>query len=175
VARDWYALGLLASALVSGCSGSSGVDAAEAADAAPAPQAARPAKATVRVASADPTTAADSLERTREIEVMRETFTYQGGARDPFNSLVTGLSTGPELADLQLVGIYEDMRTPSNSVVVLREKKQDGKRYKLRAGDHLGRIRLAQIRPREAVFMIQDLGFERQETLSLRKQEEATP
>ena len=168
MARDWYVLGLVAVVAVTGCSGRGGVDEAEAAA---APTLTMPAKMKARVAT---DSASDSLSRAREMEVMRETFTYQGATRDPFNSLVTGLSVGPELADLLLVGIYEDMRTPSNSVVVLREK-QGEKRHKLRTGDELGRIRLVQIRSREAVFKIQDLGFERQETLSLRKQEEATP
>jgi hypothetical protein len=45
----------------------------------------------------------------------------------------------------------------------------------MRVGDQLGRSRLVQIRARDAVFMIQDFGFERQETLSLRKQEVETP
>ncbi len=63
---------------------------------------------------------------------------------------------------------------PSNSVVVLREKVSS-KRHKMRVGDQLSRARLVQIRPRDAVFMIQDFGFERQETLSLRKQEDVTP
>ena len=35
--------------------------------------------------------------------------------------------------------------------------------------------RLVQIRPRDVVFTIDDFGFERQETLSLRKQEVETP
>ena len=35
--------------------------------------------------------------------------------------------------------------------------------------------KLTQIRARDAVFTIQDFGFERQETLSLRKQEVETP
>jgi hypothetical protein len=34
---------------------------------------------------------------------------------------------------------------------------------------------LTQIRARDAVFTIQDFGFDRQETLSLRKQEVETP
>ena len=45
----------------------------------------------------------------------------------------------------------------------------------LRVGDQVGRARLVQIRPKDAVFRIQDFGFERQETLSLRKQEVETP
>jgi hypothetical protein len=118
---------------------------------------------------------ADSVQRAREIEVMRETFAYAGGTRDPFASLIDLDKSGPEIADLDLVGVYLDLRTPSNNVIVLREKNTSAKRHKMRVGDQLGRARLTQIRPRDAVFMIQDFGFERQETLSLRKQEVETP
>jgi hypothetical protein len=117
---------------------------------------------------------ADSIQKAREIEVMRETFAYAGGTRDPFASLINGSSTGPEIADLDLVGVYQDLRSSSNSIVVLREKAT-AKRHKLRVGDQVGRARLVQIRPRDAVFTIRDFGFERQETLSLRKQEVETP
>ena len=117
---------------------------------------------------------ADSVEKAREIALLRETFAYAGGTRDPFSSLLNVDKNGPELADCDLVGVYQDLRTPSNSVVVLREKVSS-KRHKLRVGDQLSRARLVQIRPRDAVFMIQDFGFERQETLSLRKQEVETP
>jgi len=117
---------------------------------------------------------ADSVQRAREIDVMRESFAYAGGTRDPFASLINADNTGPEIADLDLVGVYLDLRTPSNNVVVLRERASS-KRHKMRVGDQLGRARLVQIRPRDAVFKIQDFGFERQETLSLRKQEVETP
>jgi type II secretory pathway pseudopilin PulG len=117
---------------------------------------------------------ADSVQKAREIEVMRETFAYAGGTRDPFSSLINGSKDGPEIADLDLVGVYQDLRSPSNSVVVLREKVST-KRHKLRVGDQVSRARLVQIRPRDAVFTIQDFGFQRQETLSLRKQEVETP
>ena len=117
---------------------------------------------------------ADSIQKAREIEVMRETFAYAGGTRDPFASLIDRDKTGPEIADLDLVGVYMDLRSPSNNIVVLREKTS-AKRHKMRVGDQLGRARLTQIRPRDAVFMIADFGFERQETLSLRKQEVETP
>jgi hypothetical protein len=117
---------------------------------------------------------ADSIQKAREIEVMRETFAYAGGVRDPFASLINTSKMGPEIADLDLVGIYQNLRTPSNNLVVLREKVS-AKRHKMRVGDQLGRARLVQIRPREAVFTIQDFGFERQEILSLRKQEVETP
>ena len=118
---------------------------------------------------------ADSVQRAKEIDVLRETFAYAGGTRDPFNSLMNKDKNGPEIGDLDLVGVYLDLRTPSNNVVVLREKATTGRRHKMRVGDQLGRSRLTQIRARDAVFTIQDFGFERQETLSLRKQEVETP
>jgi hypothetical protein len=118
---------------------------------------------------------ADSVQHAREIEVMRETFAYAGGTRDPFASLINKDDSGIEIGNLDLVGVYLDLRTPSNNIVVLREKGTDGKRHKMRVGDQLGRSRLVQIRARDAVFMIADFGYERQETLSLRKQEVETP
>jgi hypothetical protein len=141
---------------------------------APAPA----ARDSVRVAAAmpavDSAAVADSIQKARETEMVRETFAYSGSTRDPFNSLLNMEKSGPEVADLQLVGIYQNMRTPAASVAVFREK-EGGKRHKLRAGDQLGRSRVVQIRDRDVVFMIEDFGFERQETLSLRKQEDVTP
>jgi hypothetical protein len=122
----------------------------------------------------DSSAVADSIQKARETEMVRETFAYSGSTRDPFNSLLNMEKSGPEVADLQLVGIYQNMRTPAASVAVFREK-EGGKRHKLRAGDQLGRSRVVQIRDRDVVFMIEDFGFERQETLSLRKQEDVTP
>ncbi len=120
------------------------------------------------------TAPADSLADA-DASLLRETFTYGGAPRDPFVSLIKTAHAGPELGDLQLVGIYEDLRYSGNSIAILREKTKDGKRHKLRVGDQLGRLRVTQIRPKEVVFTIQDFGYERQETLSLRKQEDLTP
>ncbi len=118
--------------------------------------------------------AQDSAQKAKDLELSRETFAYSGAARDPFNSLLNMAKNGPELADLQLVGIYQNLRAPSGSIAVFREK-DGGKRHKLRAGDQVGRSRLVQIRERDVVFTIEDFGFERQETLSLRKQEDVAP
>ena len=106
-------------------------------------------------------------------DVLREAYSYGGGTRDPFQSLVNNKDAGPELSDLQLVGVYQDVRSAANSVAIVRDKKST-KRYKLRTGDQVGRLRVAQIRPKDVVFTIEDFGFERQETLSLRKQEDVT-
>jgi len=116
----------------------------------------------------------DSLRLARETEVVRETFTYSGGARDPFASLISEDKVGPEYSDLLLVGIWLDLRHSSNSLAVMRDKTNQ-KRYKLRVGDRLGRLKVAQIRQTDVVFTVEDIGFERQETLSLRKKEAETP
>ena len=152
--------------------------------AAPAPVASQPAaSAPAAVAATKPDSAvpqaqdaawADSVRKAKEMEMSRETFAYSGAPRDPFNSLLNMAKSGPEVADLQLVGIYQNLRSPNASVAVFREK-DGGKRHKLRAGDQLGRSRVMQIRDRDVVFMIEDFGFERQDTLSLRKQEDVTP
>jgi hypothetical protein len=117
---------------------------------------------------------ADSLNDPTESQVLRESFSYSGGGRDPFASLIKSASAGPEISDLQLVAIYEDMHYSGNSVAILREKA-NGKRHKLRAGDELGRLRVQQVRSKEVVFTISDFGYQRQESLSLRKQEDVTP
>ena len=146
-----------------------------------APATTAPGIAASSAVQADPSTsqspaltADDSARKAKDLELSRETFAYSGAARDPFNSLFNMAKNGPELADLQLVGIYQNLRTPAASVAVFREK-DGGKRHKLRAGDQVGRSRLVQIRERNVVFMIEDFGFERQDTLSLRKQEDLTP
>lgn len=116
----------------------------------------------------------DSIRLANETQILRETFTYTGGARDPFASLLSDDRSGPDFADLLLVGVYLDLRRTANSVAVLRDKTTQ-KRYKLRVGDRLGRLQVAQIRQSDVVFTIEDIGFERQETLSLRKREAETP
>jgi type IV secretory pathway VirB10-like protein len=144
------------------------------APAAPAPAAVATTKPDSASAPAQDAAWADSVRKAKEMEMSRETFAYSGAPRDPFNSLLNMAKSGPEVADLQLVGIYQNLRSPNASVAVFRAK-DGGKRYKLRAGDQLGRSRLTQIHDRDVVFVIEDFGFERQDTLSLRKQEDVAP
>ncbi len=134
--------------------------------------AARTREDSLRRAAAD-SVRGDSLRTARETEVLRETFTYAGGARDPFASLITEDKLGPEFSDLLLVGVYLDLRRATNSVAIMRDKTTQ-KRYKMRVGDRLGRLKVAQIRQADVVFTVEDIGFERQETLSLRKREAET-
>jgi hypothetical protein len=101
-------------------------------------------------------------------ELVREVFAYSGGSRDPFESLLSTASVGPELPDLSLVAIYIDHGDADRSVAVLRERVS-GKRYNVHAGDRIGRLRVAGIRERDVDFIVDDFGTERRETLSLRK------
>jgi len=121
--------------------------------------------------AAAPATTSDSTPENQNGDLGRESFSYTGGSRDPFVSLLATATVGPELPDLILVAIYYDTRVPANSVVVMREKV-GGKKFNLRTGDRLGRIQVAGVRPKDVTFTIDDFGTERQETMSLRKQEE---
>ena len=116
----------------------------------------------------------DSVERNNDVQLTRETFSYSGGTRDPFSSLFNLASAGPEIQDLELVGIYMDPDHPGNNIAVLRERTT-GRPHNLRTGDQVGRARVTQIRRMDIVFTIEDFGFERQETLALPKREEGTP
>jgi hypothetical protein len=105
------------------------------------------------------------------LTLVRETFSYQGAGRDPFISLLKSGDVRPMITDLKLVTVIYDERYAARSVVVLRDITTS-KRYRARVGDVIGRLRVTQIRPREVVFTIQEFGFERQQTLSLKPQEE---
>jgi len=155
----WLAVSALA---LAACGGRTDEDAA-----APEPVAVRRRAAMDSAARAEAAPAEQGLRR--------EVFGYSGGARDPFESLLTMATAGPELPDLSLVGIYIDQREADRSVAVVRERVT-GKRYNLHQGDRIGRLRVAGIRERDVDFIIDDFGTERRETLSLRRpQEEQTP
>ena len=116
---------------------------------------------------------ADSVARARETEVLRETFSYAGASRDPFASVVSQASAGPDLSDMVLVTVIADARSARNSVAILREKAGT-RRWRVKVGDQIGNARVSLITVHDVTFSIQDFGFERQETLSLRSRE-ATP
>ena len=106
--------------------------------------------------------------------LVRETYSYMGGSRDPFASVLEGASVGPELADLDLVAVYYQERNQPASVVVLRDRVTL-KRYSVREGERVGRARVAEIRPKDVTFTIDDYGTQRRVTLSIRKREDITP
>ena len=102
--------------------------------------------------------------------LVREVFSYEGGGRDPFLSLLRSGDIRPLLSDLRVVGIYYDGRYPARSVAVLRDVT-NSKVYRVKPGNIIGRLKATTIRPREIVFTVQEFGFERQESLQLAKQE----
>ncbi len=103
--------------------------------------------------------------------LLREVFSYEGGGRDPFMSLLKSGDVRPLISDLKLTTVVYDGRFASRSVAVLRDIT-NRRIYRVKTGDIIGRLKVTQIRPREVVFTVQEFGFERQETLSLAKQEE---
>jgi len=127
----------------------------------PAPPA-RPDSAKPVAAKPDSTSAAPVL--------VREQYSYEGGGRDPFLSLLKSGDIRPLLSDLRLVGIYYDGRYGARSVAVLRDVTNN-KIYRVKPGQIVGRLKVTTIRPREIVFTVQEFGFERQESLQLAKQE----
>lgn len=106
--------------------------------------------------------------------VTRETYSYSGGPRDPFLSVLEIANVGPEFPDLDLVGVMYQERNPSQSLAVLRDRLS-ARRYTVREGDRLGRMRIASIRRTDVTFSIDDYGTERQETLSIKKPEGNSP
>ena len=97
----------------------------------------------------------------------REVYNYQGGARDPFASLLTDASAQMTINDLRVVSILFDPRG-GRSIAVVRDKNSTNP-HRLRVGESLGRLRVIQIRPYEVVFQIEEFGFERQEVLTLQR------
>ena len=113
----------------------------------------------------------DTTATQQPVTLLREVYAYEGGGRDPFMSLLKSGDVRPLISDLKLTTVVYDGRFASRSVAVLRDIT-NRRIYRVKTGDIIGRLKVTQIRPREVVFTVQEFGFERQETLSLAKQEE---
>lgn len=124
--------------------------------------------------TAVPDTTAPGTAGSQDVGLVRETFQYRGGGRDPFQSLVTSGAVRPLPQDLRVTGITYDPRYPQRSVVTMQDTT-DGTRYALRIGDQVGRVRVAEIRPRDVVLVLEEFGVERQVILSLRRRQEGRP
>ena len=98
--------------------------------------------------------------------VTREVFTYEPDARrDPFFSLILTEDLRPLLSDLKLVGILYEA-SGRRSVAIMRDI-QTNAQYRVNAGMSLGRMRVAQIKPRAVIFTIDEFGLSRQDSLFL--------
>jgi hypothetical protein len=136
--------------------------------AAPAPTLSGPSTA---AAAAAPRTASRSHPARSDttpsvVTVEREVFSYASdGRRDPFRALIATAAIRPLLSELRLVAVVYDARG-IGSVAILRDLTTNAQ-HRVRPGQLLGRMRVAQIRQKHVVFTIEELGFSRQEVLGL--------
>ena len=105
--------------------------------------------------------------------VMRETFAYTRDARrDPFISLMTTSDLRPTMSDLRLTGILYDL-SGRRPVAILRDLA--GGQWRVTTGMTLGRMRVAQIKPKTVIFTIEEFGFSRNDSLVLGDTTKARP
>ena len=98
--------------------------------------------------------------------VTREVYSYEpAGRRDPFFSLILTEDLRPLLSDLRLVGILHDA-SGRKSVAIMRDILTNAQ-YRVNVGQQLGRMRVAQIKPRAVIFTIDEFGLSRQDSLFL--------
>jgi hypothetical protein len=98
--------------------------------------------------------------------VTREVFSYEAeGRRDPFFSLILTEDLRPLLSDLKLVGIVYEA-SGRRSVAIMRDILTNAQ-YRVNTGMTLGRMRVAQIKPRVVIFTIDEFGLSRQDSLFL--------
>jgi hypothetical protein len=99
-------------------------------------------------------------------QVTREIFAYtDAGRRDPFFSLILTEDLRPLLSDLKLVGVlYEP--SGRRSVAIFRDVLTNAQ-YRVQTGMPLGRMRVAQIKPKGVIFTIDEFGLSRQDSLML--------
>ena len=98
--------------------------------------------------------------------VTREVYGYaRDGRRDPFYSLILTEDLRPLLSELKLVGILYEA-SGRRSVAIMRDI-QTNAQYRVNAGATLGRMRVAQIKPRAVIFSIDEFGLSRQDSLTL--------
>ena len=138
----------------------SGPPAATSAPAAPAPKPG--AKAAVVAAPATPA----PISLAAAPQVTREVFVYgDAGRRDPFFSLILTEDLRPLLSDLKLVGVlYEP--SGRRSVAIFRDVLTNAQ-YRVQTGMALGRMRVAQIKPKGVIFTIDEFGLSRQDSLMM--------
>lgn len=146
---------MLATVALTGCGGGGGEDASPVASA---------ADTTPAVVQDTATPAPEQAET----ELVREAFAFRGAGRDPFISLLRSGDVKPLPQDLRVRAINYDPRYPQRSVVTIQDTTEN-RRYTLRVGDQVGRVRVAQIRETEVVLTIEEFGVERQVVLPIRR------
>jgi hypothetical protein len=133
--------------------------------AAPAQNQSAPAQGTQIVQQGAPKSATTAASSKADSPVMRESFDYtRDTRRDPFVSLMTTSDLRPTLTDLRLTGILYDL-SGRRPVAILRDIA--GGQWRVTTGMTLGRMRVAQIKPKTIIFTIEEFGFNRQDSLIL--------
>jgi hypothetical protein len=123
-------------------------------------------RATPAEATGTPSKGASTLPPGAMGAVTREVFTYDPDARrDPFFSLILTEDLRPLLSDLKLVGILYEA-SGRRSVAIMRDILTNAQ-YRVNAGMTLGRMRVAQIKPRAVIFTIDEFGINRLDSLVL--------
>lgn len=142
-------------------------------EAAPPPLPAQPAASQplteMAAEAAQDTAVQDSAAQA--LSLSREVFAYRGSGRDPFQPLTKSGDLKPDPKDLRVVGITFDPRYPQRSVAVLNDRS-DARRYTVRPGDVVGRIRIVEVRATEVIAVVQEFGVDRQLVLPLRRRQE---
>ena len=117
---------------------------------------------TTGATSAGPSTTAPGVMA----PVTREVYEYAAeGRRDPFFSLILTEDLRPLLSDLKLVAVLYDA-SGRRSVAVMRDVATNAQ-YRVNSGQAIGRMRVAQIKPRVVIFTIDEFGLSRQDSLFL--------
>lgn len=128
--------------------------------AAPTATTTAPAKPAAGVPALAPAAAPATPQVTREIFVYNE-----AGRRDPFFSLILTEDLRPLLSDLKLVGVLYEA-SGRRSVAIFRDLATNAQ-YRVQTGMPLGRMRVAQIKPKGVIFTIDEFGLSRQDSLML--------
>ncbi len=141
-----------------------------AANTTPKPPAESATAATRAAATAKASAAKDSVRKPAEAPATatfnREVFTYDAaGRRDPFLSLLSTGELRPAFSDLKLVAVAYDP-TGRKSVAVMRDITTNDQ-YRVKVGQTVGRMRVAQIHPQSVTFTIDEFGYSRQDVLTL--------
>jgi hypothetical protein len=131
---------------------------------------ATPAASSSQPGAARPAAGRDTTKKTAEApatsSLSREVFSYEGSARrDPFLSLLSTGELRPAFNDLKLVAVAYDP-TGRKSVAVMRDVSSKDQ-YRVKVGQTLGRMRVAQIHPKSVTFTIDEFGYSRQDVLTL--------
>ncbi len=102
-------------------------------------------------------------------QLQREVFAYRGAGRDPFLSLLKSAQSRPLVGDVRVASITYDAAYPARSVAILRDTAQHNKRYAVRVGDEVGRMKVTEIRGDAVVVTVDEFGAEKQVVLSVRR------